>query len=329
MRPQGFATRMSCFLLIGTLLGLLTACEPASNQPYPNRPITYLVPWNPGGMTDLSARVLAAVLQEKLGQPVNVVNRTGGSGVVGHLTLSKSKPDGYTIGAVTVESTLMHWQGLTDLTVNDFTSLALLSNNAAAITVRADAPWNTLDELIAEIRANPGTLQASGTAKGGIWDLARIGFLQAIGQPESAMPWVPSQGAAPALQELVASGVDVVTAALAEVDALRQAGQVKVLGVMADERMEAFPDVPTLKEQGVDWSLGGWVSVGAPAGLPDEVSSTLAQAIAAAVKDTALTQAFDRSGFNLSYKNAADCRAFYETEDQRNGQLLEAAGLKK
>ena len=329
MKSQDFTIRFICILFLGALCGLLPACEPAGNQAYPSRPITYLVPWNPGGMTDLSSRILAAVLQEKLGQPVNVVNRTGGSGVVGHLTLSKAKPDGYTIGAVTVESTLMHWQGLTDLTVKDFTPLALLSNNASAITVRADAPWNTLDELIAAIRANPGKLLASGTAKGGIWDLARIGFLQAAGLPESAMPWVPSQGAAPALQELVANGVHVVTAALAEVDALRRAGQVKVLGVMADERLAEFPDVPTLKEQGIAWSIGGWVSVGAPAGLPEEVKNALSAAIEAAATDTTLVNAFARSGFNLSFQPAADCAAFYEAEDLRNGQLLEVAGLKK
>ncbi len=328
MKPSPLFYRLLILLLVLPVLGI-NGCEPSPEKPYPNRPITYLVPWSPGGMTDLSSRVLAAVLQDKLGQPVNVVNRTGGSGVVGHLTLSKAKADGYTIGAVTVESTMMHWQGLTDLDYQKFTALSLLSNNASAITVRADAPWNTVEELVAEIRANPGTLQASGTAKGGIWDLARIGFLQAVDLPESAMPWVPSQGASPALQELVADGVDVVTAALAEVDGLRQAGQVKVLAVMAEERLAEFPDIPTLKEQGIDWSLGGWVSVAAPSGLAPEVEKTLGNAIAAAIQDTALVNAFSRSGFNLSYKNPADCAAFYQSEDTRNGQLLDLAGLKR
>ena len=175
----------------------------------------------------MTSRMMGAVLQKKIGQTVNVVNRTGGGGVVGHLALSQAAPDGYTVGAVTVEITQLHHMGLTDLTSADYTPLALLVNNPSAITVRADAPWNNLNDLIEAIKNSPGELQASGTARGGIWDLARIGFLEAAGLDKDDVPWVPSQGAAPALQELIAGGVDIVTAALSEVDALRQAGQVK------------------------------------------------------------------------------------------------------
>ena len=246
---------------------------------YPSRPVSLLVPWAAGGMTDLSSRALAAVLQKHLGVSVNVINRTGGGGVIGHLALSQAKPDGYTIGAMTVEITMLHNMGLTDLTYEDYVPLSMLVHNAAALTVKADAPYETLEDLLEAIRNNPGTLQASGTARGGIWDLARIGFLDAAGLKDSDMPWVPSQGAAPALQELLAGGVDVVTASLSEVDALRQAGQVKTLAVMSEERLVSFPDVPTLGEQGVDWALGGWVAVSAPAGLVPQVKSKLEQAI--------------------------------------------------
>ena len=143
---------------------------------YPTRPITYLVPWAAGGMTDLSSRMMGVALQKELGQTVNVVNRTGGGGVVGHLALSQAKPDGHTLGAVTVEITQLHHMGLTDLSPANYTPLALMVNNPAAVTVNANAPWNSLDELISAIKAAPGDLQASGTARGGIWDLARIGF---------------------------------------------------------------------------------------------------------------------------------------------------------
>ena len=200
-------------------------------------------------------------------------------------------------------------------------------NNPAAVTVRADAPWNTLDELLDAVRAEPGVHLASGTSKGGIWDLARIGFLEAAGLPESAMPWVPSQGAAPAFQELLAGGVAVVTAALAETDALRKAGRVKVLAVMADERLAVAPDVPTLKEQGVDWSLGGWVAVGAPAGLPAAVRDTLDKAIAAAAADPAFQEPLKQAGFNLQVLPAAEFAPFIEEQDRVNGDLLKLAGL--
>jgi tripartite-type tricarboxylate transporter receptor subunit TctC len=280
-------------------------------------------------MTDMSSRITATVLQEALDQSVNVVNRTGGGGVVGHLALSGAQADGYTIGAVTVEISMLHHMGLTDLDYKNYTPLALLINNAAAITVRADAPWNTLDELIAAIKANPGSLKASGTARGGVWDLARLGFLKAIGEAPSSMPWVPSQGAAPALQELLAEGVDVVTASLSEVDALRQAGQVKTLGVMSEERLERFPDVPTLKEQGYDWSIGGWVSVCAPAGISEDVKSTLISALRTATQNPDFTTALKNAGSTIQLKFGEELETFMARQDQVNGELMREAGIAK
>ena len=321
---------MRFLLVIFSCLILLPGCQPTDSpagNTYPSRPITYLVPWNPGGGTDTVSRTLAAVLQEELGASVNVVNRSGGGGVVGHLALSSARPDGYTLGAITGEITMMHWQGLTPLTHTDFTPIALLSYNPGAITVKANAPWNSLDELLAEIRSNPGDLLASGTSKGGIWDLARIGFLDAAGLPESALPWVPSQGAAPALQELLAEGVQVVTAALAETDALLKAGEVKVLAVMADTRLEAYPQIPTLKEQGIDWAIGGWVSLGAPANLPPEIIQQLTAAVQKVTQDSAYTAPLKKAGFNLTTISGSELSAFFEQEDEVNGKLLQMAGV--
>ena len=327
MNATGDALRTIFFALLAVCL--FAGCQPSSSgeQGYPARPVRYVVPWNPGGGTDTASRVLAAVLQEVLGQPVNVVNRTGGGGVVGHLALAQARPDGYTLGAVTVEITMMHWTGLTELTYEDYTPLALLMNNPAAVTVRADAPWNTLDDLLADVRTHPGDYLASGTSRGGIWDLARIGFLKAAGLPETAMPWVPSQGAAPALQELLAGGVSVVTAALAETAALRKAGQVKVLAVMANERLDIAPDVPTLKEQGIDWSLGGWVAVGAPAGLPDDVRAALDDAIRTVANDPAYQDPLRQAGFHLQFLPAEAFTAFIKEQDRENGDLLKLANL--
>jgi len=322
-------SRLFTILLLAGASALLVACGGADSgqEAYPSRPITYMVPWAAGGMTDMSSRLTAAVLQNKIGEPVNVVNRTGGGGVVGHLALSQARPDGYTIGAVTVEITMMHHMGLTPLTYQDYTPLALLLNNAAAVTVRADAPWNSVSELLAYVREHPGELQASGTARGGIWDLARMGFLQAAGLPESAMPWVPSQGAAPALQELLAGGVDVVTASLSEVDAVRQAGEVKVLGVMAEERLAEFPEVPTLKEQGIDWSIGGWVSVCGPASLPAPIEAKLDSAIQVAVEDPEFIASMRQAGNSVKVITGPALRDFMAEQDATNGRLLKAAGI--
>jgi tripartite-type tricarboxylate transporter receptor subunit TctC len=308
-------------------LAALALAGAALAQAFPARPITFTVPWSPGGGTDTTSRTLAALLNEQLGVTVNVVNRTGGGGVVGHLALAQAPANGYTIGAITVEITMLPHIGQTDLTYEDYTPLGLMINNWSAVSVRADAPWETLDELLDHIRENPGELQASGTAMGGIWDLARIGMLDQAGIEADAMPWVPSQGAAPAFQELLAGGVDVVTAALAEAAPLMQAGEVRVLGVMAPERVARFPDVPTLAELGLDWSIGGWAGVAAPAGLPEDERSALAEAIEAAMASNEFIEPLTQAGFTLQPMNADEFATFLQVQHEVNGRLLRLAGV--
>jgi len=193
-------------------LGIATA-----EAAYPERPITIVVPWGAGGGTDATARILGSLMEQELGVPVTVVNRTGGSGVVGHSAIANAEPDGYTLGIVTVEIGMMHWAGLTDLTYEDYTPLALYNEDPAGVQVRADAPWDTIEELLDHVRDNPaGTLTGSGTGQGGIWHLALAGMLQNAGMESDRVPWVPSEGAAPGLQDLVAGGVDVVTCSVPE-----------------------------------------------------------------------------------------------------------------
>src|SRR5437763_9829045 len=132
------------------LAALLFAASSALAQ-YPQRPIQLIVPWGAGGGTDATARIIGSLLEKELKQPVNVVNRTGGSGVVGHQAIATAAPDGYTFGLITLEINLMHWVGLTDLTFEKYTPLALVNQDPAAIHVKADAPYKNVKELFAHI----------------------------------------------------------------------------------------------------------------------------------------------------------------------------------
>lgn len=186
-------------LMASTLAGLacLAAAVPAAAQNYPTRPITMIVPWGAGGGTDAVARIVASLLEKDLGQPVTVVNRTGGSGVVGHAAIASAPAGGYTIGLATVEIGMMHWQGLTQLTGASYTPIGLVNADPAGIQVRADSPCKNVNELLAAIKANPGKFKASGTGQGGIWHLAIAGLLLDQKIDPAALPWVPSNGAAP------------------------------------------------------------------------------------------------------------------------------------
>jgi tripartite-type tricarboxylate transporter receptor subunit TctC len=186
---------------------------------YPERPITLIVPWGAGGGTDATARIIGTLLEKDFGQPVNVVNRTGGSGVVGHAAIAGAAPDGYTLGMVTVEIGMMHWQGLTELNGASYTPIGLVNADPAGLQVRADAPYKDVKDLVAAVKANPGKLKASGTGQGGIWHLAIAGMLKDLGVDPASVPWVPSN-AAPGLQDLVAGGVEIVPCSVPEARSL-------------------------------------------------------------------------------------------------------------
>jgi tripartite-type tricarboxylate transporter receptor subunit TctC len=252
-----------------------------AQENYPNRPIQMICPWGAGGGTDATARIVAALLERDFGQPVNVVNRVGGSGVVGHSAIATSPPDGYTLGIITVEIAMMHWQGLTELTPRSFTPLALMNQDPPGIQVKSDAPYKTVKELADAIKAAPaGKFKASGTGQGGIWHLALIGWLTAMGLKPGHVQWVPSNGAAPAMQDLAAGGIDIVTCSIPEARAMIEAGKAKSLAVMAQARNPQFPDVPTLREaMGIDYDTGAWRGFAGPKGLPAPIAAKLTMAL--------------------------------------------------
>src|SRR5437870_4796179 len=144
--------------LVALVLGLFGSVVLAA---YPERPVTLIVPWGAGGGTDATARIIGSLLEKELGQPVNVVNRTGGSGVVGHQAIASAAPDGYTIGLITVEIGMMHWVGLTELSAANYEPIGLVNADPAGLQVRADAPYKNVADLVAAIKANPGKLKAS------------------------------------------------------------------------------------------------------------------------------------------------------------------------
>lgn len=294
----------------------------------PTRPVQLIVPWAAGGGTDRIARMVAVLLEKELGQPVTVVNRTGGSGAVGHTAGATAAPDGHTITMVTVELTMMHWMGLTPLTYRDFTPVALLNIDPAGVQVAADSEFKSLKPLLDYARANPGKLKASGTGRGGIWDLARAGMLKAAGLPVDAIAWVPSTGAATGLQELVAGGVQVVTASLVEGRPLIEAGKVRPLAIMADKRDPAF-DVPTLKELGINWSIGAWRGIALPKGTSPDIVAVYEKALEKVVKNKEFVDFMQKAPFGILWKGSREFAAFLEEQDRTMGALMKEAGLTK
>jgi tripartite-type tricarboxylate transporter receptor subunit TctC len=308
--------------------GESTGAQGCDKSPsFPGGPIELIVPWEAGGGTDSVARFLGTQLAKELGTQVNVVNRVGGSGVVGHAAIASAPADGSTIGLATVEITMMHWQGLTDLDQEELAPVAQVNADPAAITVSADAPYDDAKDLVAAAEKNPGSLTASGTGRGGIWDLARAGMLIEAGADPGTIRWVPSDGAAPALQELVAGGIDVSFASLVENQTMLKAGKVKALGVMSDERDPRFPDVPTLKEQGIDFEMSAWRGIAGPAGLPEDVVAELSCTLDVIVHGDAYTNFMKKTGFGIEWRGSNEFAQYMEQQDSSKGRIMEASGL--
>lgn len=302
-----------------------SGCDKAAD--YPRGPVELIVPWAAGGGTDSVARFLGNELADALDTQVNVVNRTGGSGVVGHSAIANGNPDGSTIGMVTVELTMMHWQGLTQLTYQDVTPIAQVNNDPAGVTVAKDAPWKDVKALVAEAKQSPGKLTASGTGRGGIWNLAVAGMLIEAGAKPNAVRWVPSEGAAPALQELVAGGVDISTASLVENKTMIDAGKVKALAIMADKRDPKYPDVPTLKEQGIDFEMSAWRGIAGPKGMDADVVAELECNLNKIVHGKKYEDFMGKQGFGIEWKDAKAFGAFMADQDKTKGEIMKKAGL--
>lgn len=297
---------------------------------FPDRPITLIVPWAAGGGTDAVARQVALMLERDFKQPVNVVNRTGGSGVVGHQAIATSAPDGYTFGLITLEITLMHWVGLTDLTFAQYTPLALVNQDFAAIHVKADSPYKSVKELFAQIKANPNKLTASGTGQGGSWHVALAGLMQADGVSPGSIRWVPSTGAATALTDLAAGGIDFVACSMPEAEALIKAGRVRSLVFFSEKRAPNFPDVPTTEEAtGHKWHKGVWRGFAAPKGLPKEIAAQYETAIKKVWDSEEFREFMTRRGFDMIWMDSAKYAEFMKADDADNGAALKSLGLAK
>jgi len=319
-------------LLASTLLGLLSVVSvlPAAAQNYPVRPITLIVPWGAGGGTDATARIIGSLMEKDLGQPVNVVNRTGGSGVVGHAAIASAQPDGYTIGLATVEIGMMHWQGLTELTSASYTPIGLVNADPAGVQVRADSPYKTVNELLAAIKANPGKFKASGTGQGGIWHLAIAGLLRDQKIDPAALPWVPSNGAAPGLQDMVAGGIEVAPVSLPEARSLIDAGKVKSLAIMNDKPSALYPNVPTLKSAlGSDWTMAAWRGIVAPKGLPAPIRDKLAESVRKVAASKEYNEFMTSRGFGVIYASPDDFSKFMVKSNSELGATMKAVGLVK
>lgn len=317
-----FALTLATTMAAGSMVSAAIASDD-----WPNRPVTVIVAAGAGGGTDATARWLAADLEQKLGQPFNVVNRAEGGGIAGITELANARPDGYTIG-ILFNYAPFRLLGMGNLSAESYTPVAQYNFDYAAVHVKADSPIQSLAEVIDKLKADPQSITIGcGAVCPSSWSSALSKVLIDNGIDIKVLRWVPSAGAAAGLQELVAGGVDILTASLPEAAGLIDAGEVRPLTVLAPERLSAFADVPTAGEQVPDAAPGGvFRAIVGPAGMPEEVVDKLGKATKEIYDSEQFQKNMSDRGFGLRYADRDGLMEWMKTHEADTETVLRAAG---
>ncbi|MEW6660878.1 MAG: tripartite tricarboxylate transporter substrate-binding protein [Bacillota bacterium] len=313
------------FLLVGIMALILVGCG-GKTEKFPEKPVTIIVPWAAGGGTDAVARGLAKNSEAALGQTITVNNVTGGGGAVGHGAGLNAKNDGYTVTMITFELLSLPPQKLVPFTYKDFDLLMRVNMDPAALTVKADAPYNTLQEFIDYAKANPGKINVGNSGPGSVWHIAAALMEEKTG---IKLNHVPFNGAAPAVTDLVGGHIQAVSVSPAEVQSQVAAGQLKMLAVMSADRNPNFPNVPTFKEMGYDIVFGTWRGLAVPKGTPENAKKVLVQAFKKGYDSQEFQEFAKKAGLGLAYAPAEEFGKFLEQSSKDVELVMKNLGLAK
>lgn len=313
---------MGCGLL-ALSLGVATA-----RAEFPERPITIVVPFPPGGMADLTARPLASAMEKKLGHPVVILNKPGASGAVGIQTAAHAKPDGYTLMVTLVSysiipevDTLFNRKPV--YTTDQFRPLALVAADPPVLVVSASSPWKTIQELIADAKAHPNTITYSHSGLYGPAHVPMNMFLKAAG---IQMRELPAVGGGPAMTLVLGNNASMWAAPVSMSVPHVQSGKLRVLASWGKTRHPAFPDAPTLKELGYDVEFYVWSGLFAPKGVPDKTIDIIRKAVDDGVKSPAFKTAMENLRIPESYRDEAGFRAFLKEDSAMLAKAVRAIG---
>lgn len=314
--------------IAGAAVAFVLSSVASMAQSYPDRPISLIVPWGAGGGSDATARIVAQLLENELGQPVNVINRTGGGSIIGHTEIANAAPDGYTLGNITTELSMFHWLGQTQISYRDYTPIGLFNADFGGVFVAADSPYQSLQDLVDAMREDSGSIGAGGANAGGVNHLAYAAIVSAAGGDTAF--WVPSEGAAPALQLLTSGAIQVAMVQFPEAKPLIDAGEIRPLATLDKTRNKAFPDVPTVAEASdIDVSISGWRGLAAPKGLSAEISEKLVTALQKVVASKEFIDFMAQRQFSPAWQGGDAFGKYLAERDAQFGESLRAAGLAK
>jgi tripartite-type tricarboxylate transporter receptor subunit TctC len=302
---------------------LALAAAPAAADTYPDKPVSVIVPWAAGGAADLNVRSFVDAMSRVLGQPMPVLNRVGASGTIGTVELARARPDGYTIGNVSVGPlTTQPALRRQAYKVEDLDPICLHYSNPQFLVVARNAPYSTLAELQSWLKANPARAKYASPGIGSIPHVAGLALARSLDAP---FEHIPFKGDAEMMVSTL--GGDLVGWITQATFFQANRDKLKAIGVMSERRMDEFPDVPTLREQGHALVFDVWGGLAAPRGLPAAVRARLESACQQAAQSPEYQAVRTRLGMTAAYLPGAAFADFIRAESAKNAALLRQAGL--
>jgi len=309
---------------LALIAAALLAVSAAAHAAYPDRPIKLIVPWGAGGDTDNIYRAFQPMFQKHLGGTIVIANVGGASGTRGAKEAKDSPPDGYTIFAVHDSIHSTYYTGVADVNYWDFEPICLVSATPSILTAAPDTPWKNIKDLIADAKAHPGTITVGATLG------STSHFFPALVEKAAGLKfkYVAYEGTAKRMNALLGSHIQLAESNLTQKGKV-DAGQMKFLAIATAKRMPQMPELPTLKENGIDVEYAVHRGLVAPKGTNRTALRNLRAACGAAAREPAFAKAMDLQGTLVDYKNARDYEAFLKKNDALNKELAKELGLLK
>ncbi len=318
--------RLVSLIALATLVLLVAAGCQSGSKPYPSKEINLIVPFGPGGTSDLTGRFVADALSKELNQPVVVVNREGAGSAVGLQELASSKADGYTIGLATSSLVTNKIIGQAKVDYTQLQPLALMLNSPGSYAVNAGSPYKSLKEFIDAAKSQPGKLRIGNTGTGATWQLMSV-MVEDAGDVDFVD--VPYDGGSAIVAALLGNHVDAGVQSFSGFTPNVNAGKLRLLGITADKRDPSMPNVPTFKEQGVDLSYGLWNGFLVPKGTPTEAVNKLSAALEKIAKSPAFADFAKKNGFSLDFQGPDGFTQVLKADSDRISTLAKKHNLSK
>jgi tripartite-type tricarboxylate transporter receptor subunit TctC len=312
---------------VALVAAALSAASPVLAQDYPNRLIRIIVPFGAGGPTDVFTRSLGEELRKSLGQPIVMENRPGAGTIIGTTEVARSAPDGYTLLMISATQTTVETlnPNKSYRLMRDFVPVAALMSSELVLVVPEHSPVNTLKELIALARANPGKLNYGSSGPGSNYHMAGELIKNLAGLDITHVPYKGSTGAR---ADIISGQIDMMFDSVPTAAATIEAGRLKALGTSGKVRSPILPDVPTIAEAGIPgYDATIWIGVMAPAGTPKEIVELLNREINKILIRPDIQESWKRQGANTTVMSPQEFGTYVESEIERWGKLIKANNI--